>query len=196
MKKLLGRIYLTCGGWRQIGEPPREAKYIIVAAPHTSGWDLPPLLGFAWVNGIKLSWMGKHTLFAGRWGWLFRWLGGIPIDRRSRNGVVAQMAVVFEESDRLALAIPVEGTREYREYWKSGFYYIAKQTGVPIVLTVLDWSRKEGGFGPTIWPSDDLSVDMDPVRAFYEGRRGKYDGQFSRVRLREEEDPSQVSSGP
>jgi 1-acyl-sn-glycerol-3-phosphate acyltransferase len=195
MKKLLGRIYLTCGGWRQIGEPLREAKYIIVAAPHTSGWDLPPLLGFAWVNGIKLSWMGKHTLFAGRWGWLFRWLGGIPIDRRSRNGVVAQMAAVFKESDRLALAIPVEGTREYREYWKSGFYYIAKQTGVPIVLTVLDWSRKEGGFGPTIWPSDDLSADMDQVRAFYEGRRGKYDGQFSRVRLREEEDPSQVSSG-
>ena len=196
MKKLLGRIYLTCGGWRQIGEPPREAKCIIVAAPHTSGWDLPPLLGFAWVNGIKLSWMGKHTLFGGRWGWLFRWLGGIPIDRRSRNGVVAQMAAVFEESDRLALAIPVEGTREYREYWKSGFYYIAKQTGVPIVLTVLDWSRKEGGFGPTIWPSDDLGADMDQVRAFYEGRRGKYDGQFSRVRLREEEDPCQVSSGP
>jgi len=196
MKKLLGRIYLTCGGWRQIGEPPREAKCIIVAAPHTSGWDLPPLLGFAWVNGIKLSWMGKHTLFAGRWGWLLRWLGGIPIDRRSRNGVVAEMAAVFEGSDRLALAIPVEGTREYREYWKSGFYYIAKQTGVPIVLTVLDWSRKEGGFGPTIWPSDDLGADMDQVRAFYEGRRGKYDGQFSRVRLREEEDPCQVSSGP
>jgi len=191
MEKFLGRIYLTFGGWRQIGEPPREAKCVLVAAPHTSGWDLPPLLCFAWVNGLTLSWMGKHTLFTGRWGWFFRWLGGVPVDRRASSGVVAQMAVVFEKADRLALAIPAEGTRKYREYWKSGFYYIAKEAGVPIVLSVLDWPRKEGGFGPTIWPSDDLSADMDQVRAFYAGRRGKHDGQFSRVRLREEDGPRQ-----
>lgn len=195
MKKLIGRLYLACGGWRQIGSCPDLKRYVLVAAPHTSGWDLPPLLGFAWINGIKLSWMGKHTLFSGRFGWFLRWLGGIPIDRRASNNVVSQMVEHFAGTDTLILAIPAEGTRTCRRYWKSGFYHIAKEAGVPIVLTALDWSRKEGGFGPTLWPSGDVAADMDRVREFYRDRQGKYRDQFSRVRLREEDEASLPKEG-
>ncbi len=188
MKKPIAKLYLNLGGWRQIGTSPDLKKYVLVAAPHTSGWDLPPLLGFAWINGINLSWMGKHTLFSGRFGWFLRWLGGIPIDRRSSNNVVSQIAEHFSNSDELILAIPAEGTRAYRDYWKSGFYHIAAEAKVPIVLSSLDWCRKEGEFGPTIWPSGNISADMELIRNFYRGRRGKYRALFSRVRLREEDE--------
>ena len=86
------------------------------------------------------------------------------------------------------LAIAPEGTRGFSDHWKSGFYYIALKAKVPIALTVLDWSRKEGGFGPTIWPSGDPRQDMDQIRAFYHGRQGKHPEQVSLVRLREEKE--------
>jgi 1-acyl-sn-glycerol-3-phosphate acyltransferase len=189
MKRTIGRLYLWFGGWQHIGAPPVADKCVLVAAPHTSTWDLPAMLAFAWVGGMSPRWMGKHTLFTGLQGRALRWLGGIPIDRRAAHNVVLQMAEVFGRSDRLMLAIPVEGTRAHRDYWKSGFYHIAKEAQVPIVLTVLDWGRKEGGIGPTIWPSGDVDRDMDQIRAFYAGRQGRWPEQTSRVRLREEDPP-------
>ena len=189
MRRAIGGLYLWLGGWRHLGALPAADKCVLVAAPHTSAWDLPAMVAFAWARGISPRWMGKHTLFAGWRGGLMRWIGGIPIDRRSPHHVVSQMAGVFGGPERLMLVIPVEGTRAYRDYWKSGFYHIAREAQVPIVLTVLDWGRKEGGFGPMIWPCGDVGRDMDRIRAFYTGRRGKWPELCSRVRLREEDSP-------
>ncbi len=200
MKKLLGELYLRLGGWRRVGEQPPDYKCVLIAAPHTSNWDLPAMLAFAWAYEFRPRWMGKRELFSGPWGPLMRWLGGIPIDRRSPHGVVAQLAQVFAEQERLWLVVPPEGTRSYRDHWKSGFYHIAAEAEVPIVLTVLDWGRKEGGFGPTVRPSGDLPRDMDQIRAFYAGREGKRPAQVSQIRLREEaprptDDPRTAAPG-
>jgi len=183
----MGRLYLWLGGWRHIGVLPTMDRCVLVAAPHTSAWDLPAMLAFAWVRGVSPRWMGKHTLFAGWKGAFLRWTGGIPVDRGSPHQVVSQLAEIFGRSDRLMLVVPVEGTRAYRDHWKSGFYHIASQAQVPIVLTVLDWGRKEGGFGPTIWPGGDVARDMDRIRAFYAGRHGKWPERCGRIHLREED---------
>jgi 1-acyl-sn-glycerol-3-phosphate acyltransferase len=182
----IARFLLRAIGWRCEGAAPEARKFVLIAAPHTSNWDLPLMLLMAKIHGIQVSWMGKHTLFRGPAGVLFRALGGIPVDRRSPQGLVGQMAEEIGHRDAIALAVPPEGTRSRSETWKSGFYQIARAAGVPIVLGYLDYGSKCGGFGPTLMPSDDTRADMDLIRSFYADKVGLYPDKFGPVKLREE----------
>ncbi len=186
MKKLLAGTFLRITGWKSEGEAPTARKFVLVAAPHTTNWDLPYMLALAWSLEMRLSWMGKHGLFRWPFGGLMRWLGGIPIRRHLQEDVVTQMAAAFGSSNALVLAVPAEATRALVKYWRSGFYHIAMAARVPIVLGFLDYSRKSGGFGPAIEPSGDIKRDMDKIRAFYADKVDKYPEKFGEVRLREE----------
>jgi 1-acyl-sn-glycerol-3-phosphate acyltransferase len=160
---------------------------VLIAAPHTSNWDLAYLLALAAVFDVRVSWMGKHSLFRPPLGLLMRRLGGIPVERHRRGDLVAQAARSLVEADALALVVPAEGTRGYVPHWKSGFYHIARTAGVPIVLGYLDYARRRGGFGPALVPSGDVRRDMDEIREFYADKVGKYPDQFGAVRLKEED---------
>lgn len=194
MLRIVSRILLAVTGWKTTQGPPPEDKYVVVAAPHTSNWDLVYMVAVGAVFGIRFSFIAKHSLFWPPLGWLLRALGAIPIDRRRPQNMVEQMAEAFENADRLILAVPPEGTRGRAEYWKSGFYRIAEAAGVPIVLSVLDYGRHEAGFGPVIRPKGDIRADMDRVRAFYADKTGRYPDRFGPVRLRAEE-VAEVESG-
>lgn len=186
----VGKLWLRAFGWSVTGKLPECDKYVLVAAPHTSNWDFPFMLAAAAVLRFRVSWMGKNTLFKKPFGGMMQALGGIPIDRSRPSGVVLQIVRRFEESGGLALVIPPSGTRKKREYWKSGFYWIAHTAQVPIVCAYLDFKKKEGGLGPTIIPSGDVKADMGRIREFYAGKQGKYPELTSRIRLREEDKPA------
>jgi 1-acyl-sn-glycerol-3-phosphate acyltransferase len=186
MKYWLGRVYLWLIGWELRGAKPPMAKYVIIAAPHTSNWDVPVMLALAWVYGIRVSWIGKHTLFKWPLGILMRFLGGVPVDRRARHNAVEQMVDQFRQRDELALLITPEGTRGRSEYWKSGFYHIAREANVPLVLGLLDFKNKYGGLFEVFQPTGDIKADMDRMRAFYANANAKYPADFGPVRLREE----------
>lgn len=192
MLESIARGFLRITGWEPEGEAPSEPRFVLIAAPHTSNWDLAYLLALAQVFGVRVSWMGKHTLFRGPWGAVLRRLGGIPVKRHERGRMVERMARIFEEHERLALVVPAEGTRGYTPYWKSGFYHIARQAGVPIVLGYLDYPRRRGGFGPALQPSGDLRRDMDVIRAFYAGKVGRHPANKGEIRLREEDAPPET----
>ena len=184
--QFLARLSLRWSGWEAEGEKPAAEKYVLIAAPHTTNWDLFHLLSLAWFLGVKISWMGKEDLFRGPMGTVMRALGGIPVQRDRSTRLVDQMAAVFAASDSLVLTVPAEGTRSYVPYWKSGFYHIAREAQVPIVLGYLDYSRKRGGFGPELIPTGNVREDMEEVRAFYESIVGKYPEKFGAIRLKEE----------
>jgi 1-acyl-sn-glycerol-3-phosphate acyltransferase len=184
---LLGRMILGAFGWKTVGGPPAHGKYVLVAAPHTSGWDFPFTVATFWKHGVKLHWIGKHTLFKPPFGGFFRALGGIAVDRRAPQNLVQTLAQRFAESERLVVAVPVEGTRKRQEYWKSGFYHIARAAGVPVVLGALDFVKKEATLGPAIFLTGDMKADMDKIRAFYADKVGKHPEWFGPVRLRDEE---------
>ncbi|UCE86847.1 MAG: lysophospholipid acyltransferase family protein [Deltaproteobacteria bacterium] len=186
MGRFIARVFLNITGWQAEGAKPVPSKFVLIAAPHTSNWDLAYLLAFAAIFDIRISWMGKHVLFRPPLGWLMRALGGIPIVRHARGNMVSQMARAFEDNDSLALVVPAEGTRGYVPHWKSGFYHIARQADVPIVLGFLDFARRRGGFGPALYPTGDIRRDMDEIRDFYADKAGKYPDQFGEVRLKEE----------
>ena len=187
MRRRIANLLLWLIGWKPEGSAPAQAKCIVIAAPHTSNWDFVLMLLFSYHFGVRMQWMGKHSLFHGPMGWLMRRLGGIAIDRRSQNNVVQQMAEEFNRASSLCVVIPPEGTRGYTSYWKSGFYHIAAAAGVPIVLGHLDYQRKVGGLGVAVWPSGDVQGDMDRIRNYYSQCAGRFPHLFGPVRLRDEE---------
>jgi 1-acyl-sn-glycerol-3-phosphate acyltransferase len=186
VRRGLARAFLRLTGWQPEGERPSAPRFVLIAAPHTSNWDLAYLLAFAEVYDLRISWMAKHTIFRGPAGWLFRLLGGIPIRRSERADRVSSMAKEFAERERFALVVPSEATRGWAPYWKSGFYHIARRAEVPIVMGFLDYRRRRGGFGPLLRVTGDVTHDMDQIRSFYADKTGKYPAQFGPVKLREE----------
>lgn len=171
-------IFLKIMGWRRDGQLPDLPQYVMIAAPHTSNWDMPITLALAFVFRIKVYWMDKVTIFKWPFRTLMMWLGGIPIDRSKSNNIVEQSISAFKENDHLVMIIPPEGTRKKVRYWKTGFYHIAHGAGVPIVLGYLDYARKTGGIGPVVYTTGDIDADMKIIRKFYAGITGKYPDGF------------------
>ena len=182
----VARLYMKVLGWKVEGQLPDTAKGVVIAAPHTSSWDLPHMIAVAWMFDLNLSWIGKHTLFQGKTGAFMRWLGGIPVDRRARHGAVAQVVEHFDVSEALLLAIAPSGTRAHSACWKSGFYHMAVGARVPIICSFLDYDRKVGGVGLSFVPSGDIKADMNRLRAFYGPIGAKYPERVSTIRLRDE----------
>lgn len=189
LHRTLGQTALWVFGWKTEGHPPPFAKAVFVAAPHTSGWDLYFMLAVAWSLGLKPSWFGKHTLFRFPMGPLTRFAGGIPIDRRTRGSYVERSVASFEQHERLYMVVSPPGTRKKTLFWKSGFYHIADQAGVPICCAFLDYRRKVGGIGPTVVPTGDPRADMKPLRAFYSNVTPRHPEKKSDIRLELEDEP-------
>ncbi len=184
--KWLAEKYLKLRGWKLIGDLPNEAKFIVIGAPHTTNWDFVIYLAAISHWNFRPRYLGKHTLFEGPFGWLFRRWGGIPVDRRQAGGVIAQVARTFAQEDEIALVIAPEGTRRAAPMWKSGFLLIAKKTGAPIVPAGVDYGRKEVTLGEPITPLGSYSEIMDRIRSFYEGIEGKHPEFKGPIRVLEE----------
>jgi 1-acyl-sn-glycerol-3-phosphate acyltransferase len=186
VRRRFARGLLRALGWTIEGEKPVHRRYVLIAAPHTSNWDFPLMILFGWAFNISYSWMGKQSLFHKPYGWIMRQLGGIPIERGRSGSNVDAMASAFADTEELVLAVPAEGTRARAEYWKSGFYHIARVAGVPVVPSYLDFGKKRGGFGPALELSGDMTMDMNRIRSFYAPMVGLHTEKFGPVRLREE----------
>jgi 1-acyl-sn-glycerol-3-phosphate acyltransferase len=180
---ILARLLFRLAGWQAEGQVPDLPRFVVVAAPHTANSDGLIVIGMALVLRVRLYWMGKHTLFKPPFGGLLRRLGGLPVDRTKSQNAVEQMAQIFRSRERMVLVIAPEGTRRKAAYWKTGFYHIAQQAGVPLVLGYIDYRRKRAGLGPVIEPSGDIEADLIPIRAFYAGITPRYPDQMTEIRL-------------
>lgn len=177
-------------GWKVVGTWPPLKKFVFMVAPHTSNWDMPIGLCAGFSSGILLAWpygfMMKDIMFRGPLGPIMRRLGGLAIDRSSPHDVVHQMARVIAEHEEFILAVTPEGTRSLRPHWKSGFYYIALQAGVPIVPVAFDYRLKEVGLGEPMTLSGDRDADAEVFRQFYQGVTPRRPEKFGPVKFRDE----------
>jgi 1-acyl-sn-glycerol-3-phosphate acyltransferase len=162
----LGRFMMGVRGWRFEGEVPDLRKMVLIVAPHTSNWDF--LTGMWAKLALRMGgrFVGKHTLFRWPLGILMRWLGGVPVDRSAPAGFVGEAARTVREAERMTLVLAPEGTRKRAE-WKSGFYRVAVEAGVPILLVAFDYSRRLVRFGPLVTPSGDYEKDLALIRSWY-----------------------------
>ncbi len=183
LKQQIGLFIARAVGWQVILAQPLPERCVIVGAPHTSGLDLAVLFIFMLVLDVPIHWMAKSDIFPGPLGWLLMRLGGIPVNRRERTDMVKRMAGEFKGKQSFRLVICPEGTRQKAGHWKTGFYYIAREAGVPIVLGYPDWGRRVVGYQSMITPSGDIQADMRFIRDYYSHIRGRYANQQGEIKL-------------
>ena len=160
-------------GWTIHADLPDIKKYVAIAAPHTSNWDFPLGILAAKAINLKVHWMGKHTLFWWPAGVFLRWLGGVPVNRRASQGVVAMTVVEYEQHDKFLLTILPTGSRARGVAWKTGFYHIAQGAEVPILPLMFDYGHRTMHFGPLFHLSDDMTADMNRLQSLFIGVQGK-----------------------
>jgi 1-acyl-sn-glycerol-3-phosphate acyltransferase len=163
-------------GWRMAGEFPDVAKLVVIAAPHSTNWDVVWGLLLKVALRLDVHFIGKREAFFWPLGSLLRAVGGMPIDRKAAHGVVGEMAREFAAHERFWLAIAPEGTRKKVHKWKSGFWHIARAAKVPILPIYFHYPEKIIGFGPLIYPTADGDADMARIREFYKPWQGKNRG--------------------
>lgn len=170
----LSRFLFKLIGWRIVGELPAEKKYIVIVAPHTSNWDLVICLIARFAVGVKVNFLAKNQLFFFPLGALLRALGGTSVDRSKHGNKVEQVVMLFKQADELRLGLAPEGTRSPVTRWKEGFYHIACQAGIPIVMIGPDYASKQIRIADALWPSGDINKDFPQIIAFFRTIRGRY----------------------
>ena len=176
--RMLCRFFLWVSGWEKAGEMPENCRRcVIIAAPHSSNWDFPITLALFFLFRLKkVYWTGKESLFSFPFKKIMGWLGGIPINRKFSSNYVEQLAELLRANDEMMIVIQPEGTRKKVKEWKTGFYIVAREANVPIVLGFLDYAKKTGGvlgtfnrFGKT----EDTIIEIRKIRKLYRRIRGK-----------------------
>lgn len=172
---ILRWVYTKVLGWKAIGDFSAETvkKCVVIAVPHTSWHDF--YMGILLRNalGVKIGFVGKKELFKFPMGIFFRAMGGAPIDRTAGQDKVKSIAQVFDDKKEFRLTLAPEGTRKKVDKLKTGFYFIAMEAKVPIIMVAFDFGRKEHRISKPLYPSGDLDADMKIIRAFFKGAIGK-----------------------
>jgi len=181
MKVIIGKIILFILAWKS--DFPKEYridKFVIIAAPHTSNWDLLFAMAVFWKYKISVKYFIKDSYTKGLHGWFFKKMGAIGVNRKKTGNLVHYAASTIEKADRIALMVPAEGTRSKVEKWKMGFYHIAKKANVPVALGYLDYKKKVAGVGKLVNLSSDFDVDMSIIEDFYKGISAKYPENYNK----------------
>lgn len=170
-------IYFKILGWKIVGNEDFSKnsikKAVIIAAPHTHWFDFFNGILLRKIVNVRTNFVGKKELFKWPFGWYFRLIGGEALDRTSGQNKVEAIAKMFEEKEEFRLTLAPEGTRKKVKEWKTGFYYIAKEAKVPIIMFTLDFKNKQNSISEPFYPTDDIEADFKFIREFYKGVVGK-----------------------
>lgn len=186
LKKSAARVFWAFSRWTLTARETPTRPTVLIGAPHTSNWDFVFMLAIAWRLEIDVHWLGKSSLFRGWRGPVMRHLGGIPVDRSDPARIVGEVVDQVHSGRVFGLVITPDGTRGGNAYWKSGFYRIARETGMPVTLGFVDRTTMTTGLGPTLDLTGDVAGDMDRIRAFYADKAGARPERRTEPRLREE----------
>ena len=175
MKKLSSFIYRKVLKWKIIGSfnPDKVKKCVVIAVPHTSWHDFYIGLLVRQLVGLKISFLGKKELFRWPFGWYFKKVGGIPLDRTPGQNKVEAIAELFKKREELRITVAPEGTRKKVSEWKTGFYHIAKTAKVPIIMITFDFGKKQNVISEPFYPTDNLEKDFEFMYNFFKGVKGK-----------------------
>lgn len=174
MIRAFWKRYLKSGNWTIVGDIPKDLeKYVIIVAPHTSNWDFIIGLAVRSVKRMKTKFLGKKELFKFPFGFIFRWLGGYPVDRSESQNIVDVVAGIFDEHEEFSIALSPEGTRSKVDRLRTGFYHIAKKANVPIVMAAIDYAEKKVIFDQPFYPKTEEN-DFSRIINFYKDVKGKY----------------------
>ena len=161
--------YLRLKGWAIQGSYPYHLPKLVVAvAPHTSGRDFIIGLAVRSTLGIQhIRFLGKQELFKPPFGFVFRWLGGTPVDRFSSKNMVEQVVDCFNQNERFTIALSPEGTRKRVQRLRTGFYHIALGAGAPILMVAFDFGAKKVVIAEPFMPTGNFEDDAQKMLSFW-----------------------------
>jgi 1-acyl-sn-glycerol-3-phosphate acyltransferase len=168
MQKIAHFIICRLLGWEISGKIPESVKKaVIIVAPHTSLWDFVYGRLAFWVLNLDVRFLINEKYFFGPLGRLLRKLGGQPVKQSRPTRLLLEIFNHFQNSDSYFLVITPEGTRQKVNNWKKGFYQIAMQNQVPIIMAFIDYRHRKGGVGPLFHPTGNFETDMQEIEKFY-----------------------------
>lgn len=179
MKKVCLLIIRLLNYKLDLNNIPKEKKYVLVFAPHTSWTDFVVGKIALTAMGVKTTFLIKKELFFFPLGLYLRYIGGYPVDRKHAQKLTDTIAEYIKAKEEIAFLISPEGTRKRVETWKRGFYFTAQKAGVPLALGYLDYRHRKGGIGPVFYPTGDYESDLQEIQKHYSGMRGKRKGFFN-----------------
>lgn len=183
MKKLLGRIMLGVTGWKYVPnnfDPKKDKKTVLICVPHTSNWDFFYALACFWIMEVPIRMFIKDYYTKGVFGFFFRSLGCIGVDRSKRQNLVEYATNIINTTDSIAIINTPEGTRGYSDAWKQGFYHIAKNTNVPIVLAYADYKKKACGIIKLVHVEDkSFEQLLDEIAPYYNAEMAKFPENYN-----------------
>ena len=180
LSSTIGACLFKSLGWRAVGTVPNISQAVVLGIPHTSNFDGVYALPGLFALDLNISIMGKHTLFkVPIFAQLLRWMGVVPINRDKKGSVLQASIDRFKAGVPLFLGLAPEGTRQYTENWKTGFYYLALGAGVPILPVALDYKSKEMRFLTPIYPTGDIDADLPKIYQQFKGVMPKHPERLS-----------------
>lgn len=186
IRHAIARLHWALTPWKlQREQPTYDGPRLLIGAPHTSNRDFVLMLAITWDARLPVRWLGKRELFDGPFGRVMHWLGGIPVDRDDPAGLAERVIELARTDPHAAIVVTPDGTRSSKQ-WRSGFYRIAYEAGVPVTLGFVDSLTGTTGLGPTMLLTGDVPADMDRIRAFYADKRGINPERTTEPRLADE----------
>lgn len=170
----IGRTVMRLTGWGIEGDFPNLPRFVIAVAPHTSNWDFVHGAAAMFALDLRVTFLGKHTLFVWPFSAFLRWMGGIPIDRSKPQGVVGEAIESFGHGAARILVIAPEGTRKKVARYKTGFLHIARGAGVPVLLVGLDYATRTVRVGPLMQVGEDIEAERVRVEAHFARIPGRH----------------------
>lgn len=177
MRWLAKFIYFKIIGWKVVGNTTFSKntikKAVIISAPHTSNFDFIIGILLRKIVAVKTNFIGKKSLFIWPFGYYFRAVGGVPVNRTNKEKKVQTIAKLFEDKEEFRLTLAPEGTRSKVEAWRTGFYYIAKEAKVPIIMFTMDFGNKQNKISEPFYPTENVEADFKFMKSFFKGVKGR-----------------------
>ena len=174
IKQIAKWLFEDVWGWRVVGPVPTIPKYLIVVAPHTSNWDfLIGVLFRKFTEGFDPKYVAKEDLFIWPIGFIFRALGGFPVEQSKKTNVVESLVNVYNTEEKFATTITPEGMRKYNGKWKTGFYHVAKNANIPIVRIAFDYGSMQVIFSEPYTVTKGVDETIDEFKRYYSQYTGK-----------------------
>jgi 1-acyl-sn-glycerol-3-phosphate acyltransferase len=176
--KFVSKMIFGVSGWKLANRfPPDLTKCVMIAAPHTSNWDIIYARAAFYLMDVDVRFTIKKESMGFPFGPLLKAMGALPVDRSKNNSLVDIMVKILKNSENMVILVTPEGTRKYQPRWRKGFYYTALGANVPIALGYLDYGKKEAGIGPIFYPTGDAEGDIEKIKDFYRTITPKYPEQ-------------------
>lgn len=167
--RAIGSGLLKLFGWKVEGKLPNEAKVILVGEPHTSNWDFVLIMCAAQSVGFRMSYVMKKEAFFWPMGGFFKWMGGLPIERKKGQDSLAQLRGAIESQDRIFLAMTPSGSRSARDTFKTGYLRLAHEMNIPLFLIGLDGTNKAIVLDRIVDPVGDIAAQNTSIKDYMDG---------------------------